>query len=99
MSLLDQAKLFRLSPEINLEQFSCTNDDLNDFLKNDAIPFQQELLGVTYLFILKEKPHDILSFFTISNDGLKLDPVSNSTQKKIKKKFLTLKQIRLELKI
>ena len=91
MSLLDQAKLFRLSPEINLEQFSCTNDDLNDFLKNDAIPFQQELLGVTYLFTLKEKPHDILSFFTISNDGLKLDPVSNSTQKKIKKKFPRVK--------
>ena len=91
MSLLEQSQLHRLTSAINLENFNCTNSDLNEFLKKDALPYQEELLGVTYLFVLNKKPNDILCFFTISNDGLKLAPVSNSTQKKIKKKFPRVK--------
>ena len=68
MVLLDLA-FKRLDSESSTEGFNCGDDDLNDFLLHDALPYQSELLTVTYLFSDKEdKP---LAFFSVSNDALK----------------------------
>lgn len=55
----------RLDSTLDLKNFECTNKDLNDFLKNDAIPHQDQLFAVTYLFKLEQK---IAAFFSVSND-------------------------------
>ena len=42
-------RIVRLSSEINVTDFDCGDEDLNDFLLNDANHYQSELLAVTYL--------------------------------------------------
>ena len=54
------------------EAFACSNDDLNEFFANDALPYQNYLLGKTYMFCLKSNPNIILSAFTLSNDSIRL---------------------------
>jgi hypothetical protein len=47
--LLDDLFRERLCSPLVKEEFDCGNPDLNEFLANDALSYQQQLLGVTYL--------------------------------------------------
>ena len=45
-----------LTPETNLDSFECTEDDLNEFLTDEAKDYQREYLAITYLIQL---PHAV----------------------------------------
>ncbi len=67
MSLSDY-QFIELSPGIDLSGFNCEDADINDFLINDALHYQNEKMANTYLFIDDDKK--IVAFFSISNDCL-----------------------------
>ena len=83
ISLRDHCSLFRLSTANPIENFICDNADLNDFFANDAIKYQQELLGETYFFKLNDT-NDIVCAFTMSNDSIRTDDLPNSRKKKVR---------------
>jgi len=64
--------------------FSCGDDDLDDFIKNDAQPHQEKLLTVTYAYRLKKDGQVSvpIAFVSLSNDAIR----SFTTSRK-KKKF------------
>lgn len=84
--LFDRCELNLLTPQFlqECEPFTCgeseDEQDLNEFFAQDAIPFQQRLLGKTYVLTLKqsevEKQHNfpkkIVTFFTLANDSIRL---------------------------
>ncbi len=41
--------------------FDCSDDDLNEFLKEDSLKHQKERIAVTYLCFYKD---DIIGYFT-----------------------------------
>jgi predicted GNAT family N-acyltransferase len=56
-----------LKEKIAITDFDCGDPDLNEFLYNDSINYQNQLIAKTYLF----KDHNsIVAFFSISNDVL-----------------------------
>jgi len=63
--------------------FDCGNADLNDFFRKDAIKYQNELLGKTYYFLLKEEPLVVVCAFTIANDSIKTIHIPASRKNKI----------------
>ena len=76
--LLERCVLSVLSAE-HLSQcntFDCGSSedeqDLNDFFANDAIPYQQKLLGKTCLFRSRQNPKEIVTAFTLANDSIRL---------------------------
>ena len=68
MSLQD-FKFTRLSQKNETKDFDCGDNDLNDFIRNDAWNYQSELLAVTYLF--EDAKGKVIAFFSVSNDSLK----------------------------
>lgn len=61
--------IIRLSASAPNSPFDCGNQDINDFLVEDAYDYQEGLLAVTYLVV--NKSHDrILSYFCLLNDKL-----------------------------
>ena len=82
ISLREDCSLHRLSADNPIIHFICDNSDLNDFFKNDAIKYQEELLGETFFFRHKQSG-DIISAFTISNDSIRTDDLPNSRKKKV----------------
>lgn len=52
-----------LNKDDDVSDFHCTNDDLNNFLKDDALNAQRNMTSVTYLCFLKEA---IIGFFTLA---------------------------------
>lgn len=94
MNLLSDCTLQRLTNLSDFSVFDCGNQDLNEFLRDDATNYAQKLLGVTYLFTLDSNPREIVCFFTVSNDGLKIDQYSNRTKRKVNKEIPYAKQMR-----
>ena len=74
----------RLVPEDVSLPFDCGDEDLNHFLFNDAVPYQNHLLSVTYIGRTDKR---IAYFFSLSND--KISAIDNSAAfwRKMKKLF------------
>jgi GNAT superfamily N-acetyltransferase len=78
--------------QLNLKDFDCNNEDLNEFFKQDALKYSKDLLGKTYVFVLDESKDTIVCMFTVSNDSLKADDLPNSRKKKVNKEIPRNKQ-------
>ncbi|MBR0270369.1 MAG: GNAT family N-acetyltransferase [Methanobrevibacter sp.] len=69
-----------LTEEHDLSKFSCDSEDLNDFLKNDALNQQKEKLNLTKLCICDG---EIVGFVTLLTDVLKLNLVRDENVKEL----------------
>lgn len=76
-------------------QFDCGSSedelDLNDFFANDAVTYQQRLLGKTYLFCSRQHPDEIVTAFTLANDSIRL---TNKLAEEYKEVFLDESDLR-----
>ena len=48
---LSDFKLHKLDVNVQIANFDCGDEDLNDFITNDAIHYSTKLLAVTYLLV------------------------------------------------
>lgn len=55
--LLDKCRLVKVDEDILTAccPFTCGDDDLDDFFRNDAMRYKEELLGKTYCFVLDDE--------------------------------------------
>lgn len=77
-------KLVRLSAETDLSGFDCGDEDLNDFLVEDAKGFLDKRIATS--FILEDEGR-IVAYFCLLNDKISRQEVTNSQWKKIKDSF------------
>lgn len=80
---LNALNLIRVEATTLIKPFDCGNQDLNEFLLNDAIKYEQNLLAATFVIENEEKT---IAYFSIFNDSIKvedLDGVSKTQLKKI----------------
>ncbi len=82
-------ELVKLTEDFSLCSFDCGDDDLNDFLLNDAKAFQKKQIAYTYLLTDEGK---ILAYFCLLNDKISRQDSSNTMWKRIKKEFPIEKQ-------
>lgn len=88
-------KTERLAKYHNLSNFNCGDEDINDFIKNDALIYQEKKLATTTLFIYAG---EIIGFFSAATDSLKLIPPEKEEHKikdKPLKEFPAIKIARL----
>ena len=81
--------MVRFSKDIadDCDEFSCGDEDLDDFFRQDVFLYENELLGKTYCWINKANQHQIVAIATLSYDGIKTytldNPSRNALQRKI----------------
>lgn len=79
------AQFVRLTNEHEIKPFDCKDDDLNEYLLVDAKLYLNQLLAVTYLV---ENDQDTIAFFSVSNDKIAYENMSNNSQwKRFRKRF------------
>lgn len=64
--------IIKLNKDHNLDDFHCGLDDMDDFLKSDALNQQDEKLSVTYLAMYD---NEIIGFFSLLSDRIKLKDI------------------------
>ncbi len=67
---IQDCKRVKLSQDIDLKDFDCGDEDLNDFYYNDAILYTRKLLTTTFIYYFQDKP---VAFVTYSNDKIVSD--------------------------
>lgn len=77
-------KLVRLTADSQLTPFDCGDDDLNNFLIEDAKGFLDKRIATT--FILEDEGR-IAAYFCLLNDKISKQEVTNSQWKNIKNRF------------
>ena len=68
---LDKIKVVKLSKVYDLKKFDCGVPDLNEFIQNDALKYEEERLARTFLLIYDEK--ELIGFFSLVNDAIRLE--------------------------
>lgn len=72
VSELDENDFLNLAKD-----FDCGDADLNAFLIEEALPYQKYGLTYTYLVFKKEiSPSNLIGFYSLSSDSLKLEGVA-----------------------
>lgn len=87
-----QVKAVRLAKYHNLSKFDCGDKDINDFIRNDAINYQEANLATTTLFIHNE---EIIGFFSAEADSLKLMPPEKEEHEVDKKPIMEFPAIKI----
>lgn len=85
--LLDKCELWEMSEELlaNCNPFSCGNDDLDDFFRNDALRYTYFLMGKSYCFCLREDKTKMVCAFTVSNDSIRIYDLPRSRRDHMKR--------------
>jgi GNAT superfamily N-acetyltransferase len=66
---------FPLSKRTDVSSFHCTNNDLNDFLKNDALRNQEQLINKTYICYYQ---NHLVGYFTLTTDTIQVKSIDSS---------------------
>jgi GNAT superfamily N-acetyltransferase len=81
--LQNECEFIPLSSDKLLIDFDCGDEDLNEFFNEDAIKYQEQMLGRTYFFRHK-KTRKAVCAFSLSPDGLNTANLPNNRRKKVK---------------
>lgn len=65
------------------QPFSCGDDDLDDFFANDVIAYDNEKMGKTYCWVLKDDFSKIVGMLTVANAGIQTSHMTNNPRRKI----------------
>lgn len=85
----------RLNIGDSVSEFDCNDEDLNDFILNEACLYRNALLSVTYVVEDKET-HDVLAYFSLANDKISISDFESKTDfnRFRKHKFANEKRLR-----
>ena len=69
-----------LTEEILAESnpFTCGDDAMDEFFRQDALDYTHFLMGKSYCFRLKDDKRTIVACFTISNDSIRIYDLPSS---------------------
>ena len=91
----DDYKIKRLESTEKIESFDCGDEDLNDFILNQATFYKTEKLAVCYVLQSKEYPQSIVAFFSLSNDKIAITDFDNKTKyNRFSKRFNNRKRLK-----
>ena len=83
MNIHDLKLVSQGAPELNVQAFDCGRKSVNDFFRDEAQDYQEELFGKTYYWVHPDHPADIVAGFTVANASIFTKRLPNARQKKI----------------
>ncbi|MBD5415006.1 MAG: GNAT family N-acetyltransferase [Bacteroides sp.] len=85
----------RLGKGEAVASFDCGDDDLNDFILNEALHYHQARLAVTYVIEVKNS-NEVVGFFSLANDRVSISDFENKTEfnRFRKKRFINEKRLK-----
>lgn len=85
----------RLNIGDTISAFDCNDEDLNDFLLNEAHLYRNALLSVTYV-VENKRTNEVLAYFSLANDKVSISDFESKTEfnRFRKHKFVNDKRLR-----
>jgi len=84
MIQIDELEMYTLGElDFDLDSFDCGRKSINEFFRDEAQAYQDELFGKTYFFVFPDEPTKVVAGFTVANASIFTKHLGNSRQKKI----------------
>ena len=90
---VNKLRQFQLTSETDIKPFRCKDDDLNDFLYDDAKYFQNELMAVTYLLESMEL-NKTVAYYSLLADKIIFNPEDKCVWNKLNRNIPNSKRRR-----
>jgi GNAT superfamily N-acetyltransferase len=81
--LQEHCSLHIPSKPAEMLDFSCGDDDLDNFFNSDCFDYAKQLLGKTYCYKLDSDNKTVVCAFTLANAGIRVSDMPGSRKKKI----------------
>ena len=78
-AFFSQYQIRRLGKDERVAAFNCGDDDLNDFIINEALPYRRAMLAVTYVFEHKQTKQ-VAAFFSLAHDKVSISDFESHTE-------------------
>lgn len=78
-TFFSQYQIRRLGADESVVSFNCGDDDLNDFIINEALPYRKAMLAVTYVFENKQTKQ-VTAFFSLAHDKVSISDFESNTE-------------------
>ena len=78
-AFFSQYQIRRLGTGESVAAFNCGDDDLNDFIINEALPYRKAMLAVTYVFENKQTKQ-VAAFFSLAHDKVSISDFESNTE-------------------
>lgn len=78
-AFFSQYQIRRLGTNESVAAFNCGDDDLNDFIINEALPYRKAMLAVTYVFENKQTKQ-VAAFFSLAHDKVSISDFESNTE-------------------
>lgn len=69
----------RLNIGDGIDAFDCCDEDLNDFILNEASLYRNALLSVTYI-VEEKSTEEVLAYFSLANDKISISDFESKTE-------------------
>ena len=79
---IEELSFSLLTEEHIIKTFDCEDEDLNDFLFKEAIPYQKQMLATTFIV---ENSERTLGFYSLLNDSMQIKEELFSSKSQYKK--------------
>jgi hypothetical protein len=89
---ISEMSLSPLNNTFDLSVFDCGREDINEFLRDDALNYQAHKLANTFVFHKKGK-HQPAAFFSILNDALNVKNIANNERNRFNRRLPNNKRI------
>lgn len=91
----ERYQIRRLAKGESVASFDCADADLNDFILNESVKYQQARLAVTYVIEIKGTK-TVVGFFSLANDRVSISDFDNKTEfnRFRKKRFVNEKRLK-----
>lgn len=76
----------------NCRPFSCGDSDLDEFFLKDSLAYDQDLMGKTYCWVLKDDVTHVVGFVTLANAGIQTTHMQNNPKRHLNKSIAYNKQ-------
>lgn len=93
-SITNDCSLIRIEEDLlsHCEIFTCGASDLDEFLYKDAMAYENDLMGKTYCWLLKEDNTKIVGFVTLANASIQTTHLQNNPKRHLHKNIAYNKQ-------
>ena len=85
----NRLRIQRLKQDSQIDSFKCVNEDLNEFLRDEAKAYQAEMLSLTYLVYYEQ---DLVAYFSLLYDSINLREFDKRTRNRINRRIPFVKQ-------
>lgn len=79
-NLKERFVIHKLSKDEQVISFDCGDNDLNDFVINDAPKYLSSKLAVTYVLIDRDNSDQVVAFCSLANDRISMSDFDNRTE-------------------